>query len=39
MSAVDLDPFAFAGQSGGDAELVRAERRLRDILPLWERSP
>jgi len=39
MSAVDLDPFAFAGQSGGDAELVRAERRLRDILPLWEREP
>jgi hypothetical protein len=39
MSAVDLDPFGFAGQPEGDAELVRAERRLRDILPLWEREP
>ena len=39
MSAADLDPFAFAGRPEGDAELFRAERRLRDILPLWEREP
>jgi hypothetical protein len=34
MSTDNLDPFAFAGQPEGDTELVRAERRLRDILPL-----
>jgi hypothetical protein len=31
MSANDFDPFAFARQGEDDAELVTAERRLREL--------